>query len=114
MAASANTKKVKTVDPLLAWTEAELQATVLALAGRGGWHRWHTVISRFIPRGREGDLLIDKGFPDLVLARNGTVIFAELKRQKGRVTPEQKEWLELLGGVVWRPSDMPEIEKILA
>ena len=106
-------KKVKTIDPLLAWTEAELQATILALAGQRGWHRQHTLLARFVPKGREGETLIDKGFPDLVLARDGTVIFAELKRQKGRVTPEQKEWLALLNGVIWRPSDMPKIEKIL-
>ena len=45
---------------------------------------------------------LSKGFPDLiVLARNKSqtheVLFIEMKRQKGgRVSPEQKEWIERL------------------
>jgi hypothetical protein len=59
-----------------------------------------------------------KGFPDLVIAGRGGVIFAELKAQKGRVTNAQADWIGavLLGGgraYVWRPSDWPEVEQIL-
>lgn len=45
---------------------------------------------------------LSKGFPDLiVLARNKSqtheVLFIEMKRQKGgRVSPEQKEWIQKL------------------
>lgn len=51
------------------------------------------------------------GFPDLMLCRNGELIFAELKTEKGKVSPSQQRVLDLLEAVpgievyVWRPSD---------
>ena len=58
------------------------------------------------------------GFPDLVLVRDGRLIFAELKRESGKLTPEQEGWLELLratsaGVYVFRPSDWALIEELL-
>ena len=60
------------------------------------------------------------GFPDLVLARGGFVIFAELKADKGKTSDDQEAWLLALGGesfqsertlvVVWRPRDWSTIE----
>lgn len=62
----------------------------------------------------------DPGFPDTVLVKKGVLIFAELKRQKVKeVEPAQQEWLEALSTVesvkvhVWKPSDLPEIERLL-
>lgn len=59
----------------------------------------------------------DVGFPDLVLSRGNRLIFAELKAGKGRVTPEQKKWLDSLIGAaqcrIWRPSDIDAIESEL-
>ncbi len=50
-----------------------------------------------------------KGFPDMVLVRDGRILFRELKAEKGKLTPEQAEWIDalLLAGQdagVWRPS----------
>lgn len=58
------------------------------------------------------------GFPDLVIVR-GRIVFAELKTEIGRVTPEQQTWIQSLrrAGVechVWRPSDMDRIIEILS
>lgn len=62
------------------------------------------------------------GFPDLVLVReiprSPRILFAELKREKGRGTAQQVGWLDALhntGGEVflWRPSDSDEIDRIL-
>ena len=39
------------------------------------------------------------GFPDCVFVRNGTVIFAELKSEKGKLSEAQKEWIEALNKV---------------
>ena len=67
----------------------------------------------------------DKGYPDLTIVGHGRIIFAELKSEKGRLTPGQHEWLEALalaesddGRVevhIWRPSQWlsGEIEKVL-
>ena len=46
------------------------------------------------------------------------LLFRELKSQRGRVRPEQKEWLATLSEAgsdagIWRPSDWPEIERLL-
>lgn len=64
-------------------------------------------------RGADG-----KGFPDLVLVRE-RIIFAVVKAEKGRVRPDQKVWLDMLRAAgaqvhVWKPSDWPEIEEVLA
>jgi hypothetical protein len=47
-----------------------------------------------------------RGFPDLVLARHGRVLLAELKADGGRLGPGQPEWLAALGdhGRLWRPT----------
>ena len=59
-----------------------------------------------------------KGFPDLVLARDGHLVFAELKTEGNYPSDEQKRWLTELRKApphvfVWRPSDWRDIEAIL-
>lgn len=40
---------------------------------------------------------VSKGFPDYVLLLPGKILFLELKRKRsGRISPEQKQWLERL------------------
>lgn len=58
------------------------------------------------------------GFPDLVLVKDDRLIFAELKREKGRLTEAQKVWLKRLEATgaecyVWRPSQWQEVLDIL-
>lgn len=89
-------------------TEREFQRIVLQLATLRGWHHWHDNDSR-------GNAA---GFLDLVLVRE-RVIWVELKTEKGRVRPEQAEWIERLRDAgqhvyVWRPSDWEEISVTLA
>ena len=62
-----------------------------------------------------------KGFPDLVLVstKQSRVIFAELKAEKGKLSPAQSLWLNTLEFTpmevyVWRPSDFDEINRILS
>ena len=78
--------------------EDNFQRQVERLAKSLGWKVYHTHDSRRSHR----------GWPDLVLGRRGRVLFRELKTMKGRTTPDQKEWLELLNAAghdaaVWRP-----------
>lgn len=87
-------------------TEGELQAAVTHLATLYGWRWYHVYDSR----------RSNPGFPDLTLTRKGRLLFIELKSQRGKVRPEQQDWLNDLdeverksGGLVvarlWRPSD---------
>lgn len=86
-------------------SEREFQELVVDIARARGWRVYHTYDSR-----RSAP-----GFPDLVIARRGTVIFAELKTQAGPVRAEQSDWLFHLGdrAYIWRPSDMDRIESLL-
>lgn len=98
---------MKTLDTLV--TEKDFQATVLELARVLGWRCYHTHDSR----------RSEPGFPDIVAVRPPRVIYAELKTERGRLTPTQRDWLSLLKGCpgveahVWRPSKWPEIEAVL-
>jgi len=93
-----------------AMSEKELQRAVLALAAVYGYRAYHTHDSR----------RSHKGFPDLTLVGRGRVIFAELKSQGGKVSPDQADWLadlQRVGGTVrayvWRPSDLDAIPGLL-
>ena len=60
------------------------------------------------------------GFPDLTMVWPPRVIFAELKRMKGKTSVHQEQWLHELRdcpGVetyLWRPSDRDQIDEVLA
>ena len=91
-------------------TERDLREQIRDLCKLFGWKMYFTWRSIHSPA----------GFPDLVLANSEQkkVIFAELKREKGKVTPEQKEWLDALKACgqtvyVWRPGDIEAIAEIL-
>jgi len=89
-------------------TERAFMAQVVRLATLLHWRAYHTHDSRHS----------SAGFPDLVLVRRPRVIFAELKSDRGRCTPEQRAWLAELAEcsvevTLWRPSDWEEIERCL-
>lgn len=55
------------------------------------------------------------------MVRPPRLIFAELKAEKGNVTPAQEEWLLALGRVgdqpevyIWRPSNWDDLTKVLS
>jgi len=57
----------------------------------------------------------DVGVPDLILARDGQVLLAELKSARGQPSADQELWLEALGAHarLWRPADWPAIQNEL-
>lgn len=60
----------------------------------------------------------DKGFPDYIATRDGRLIFAEIKNEKGRLTKNQNDWLDALRQTnaevyVWRPADLQTIKDVL-
>ena len=91
-------------------TEAELQNAIIQLAKMSGW-----LVTHFRPgimrSGRWATPLQgDPGYPDLTMTRKGRLIFAELKSAKGKVSPEQEQWLSALSECTvevytWRPED---------
>lgn len=92
--------------------ERDFQQRVIEVARLKGW------LVYSIPDSRRATLA---GFPDLTLIRkkDKRLIFAELKREKGRVSPAQQDVLDALGVIsdvsvyVWRPSQWQSILDIL-
>jgi hypothetical protein len=102
----------------IAVNESEFQKIVIKLAQHYGWLVHHALPSMNKRGVWATHELGDHGFPDLVLAHpSGRVIFAELKSDKGTVSPLQSRWLSVLeqGAVVWvwRPSDLEWIAQYL-
>jgi hypothetical protein len=96
-------------------TEAQWQRTVTDLATLGGWLWYHSPANRPV-RGRVQNIVA--GFPDLTLVRGSRILFFELKRQTGRVTPAQIEWLAALAAAgaevhILRPSDTEKVRLLL-
>ena len=104
------------------WSEAQFTKEVLSLAKRCGWRTAHfrpgmTAKGQWVTA-VAGD---GKGFPDLILIRGHKMIAAELKVKKNVVEPDQQDWLDAFDDLcsaavearIWRPSDWPEIERIL-
>lgn len=89
-------------------SEADWQAVVVSIARINGWTTWWAPPNR---PGRNGSIFsMVAGWPDLVFLREGEFFVAELKREIGKTSPEQDEFLRLLRSAsveayVWRPSD---------
>lgn len=117
------------VDPHELWvstvSEAEFQTRLILHARSLGYSVYHHTTAggncrQCGARVTGGRIVTSKGWPDLVIARADPprLIIAELKSEKGRQTPEQRTWQAILeaNGVeyyLWRPSDWPDIERIL-
>jgi hypothetical protein len=84
-----------------AMSEADLQTHIISMAEALGYEVVHIRDSR-------GQRAV--GLPDLMLIRAPTLIFAELKTEKGRLTAKQ-EWFMAqvrecgVPAYLWRPSD---------
>ena len=90
-------------------TEAAFLKQVLDLAHLRGWSTYHPRPGRTLDSWRTaGTGTMAKGFPDLVLARPPTLIFAELKRDGGKLTPEQAHVLEVLAQFMVEVPEIPD------
>lgn len=90
--------------------ERDLQAAIIEAAQRLGYRVYHTFDSR----------RSSPGFPDLVLCKDGRLIFAEIKNERHKLTPHQVDWLRALESVegievyVWRPESLDDAIGVLA
>lgn len=88
-------------------TEAQFMATVKETAEQLGWLCWH------FP-----NAIINPCVPDLFLFRDGVLLLAELKTERGKLSERQVAMLLDLDahGIevqVWRPSSWERIESTL-
>tara|TARA_R100000306_G_scaffold38814_1_gene38551 strand:+ start:747 stop:1142 length:396 start_codon:yes stop_codon:yes gene_type:complete len=88
--------------------ERDLQRNVQELARAYGWTDWHVLRSKGMRA----------GFPDLVLIRPPDLVWVELKSEKGRLSPAQKEMHEMLRACgqqvyLWYPGNEEEIMEVL-
>ena len=93
-------------------TEREFSWRVEELLKIYGWKFYHVVDQRHYAR------RTTKGFPDYTAAKEPRLVFFELKSEKGKLTPEQKKWIDLLIACgqevyIWKPSQMEEVIKTL-
>lgn len=89
-------------------TERDWSSQVYELAKLLGWRRYHTYRSKHSAA----------GFPDEVLVRD-RVVFLELKTEKGKPSPDQRDWLVALiqAGVeayIARPRDLDDLADLLS
>jgi len=102
------TRTVQAAKPLEDILEKEWQAQVVQLLKTLGWRHYHVYDSRRSTH----------GFPDLVCVRN-RVVYLELKRERGKLTDEQIDWLRQLRAAgteayVARPRDLVALGAALA
>jgi len=92
----------------IAITEKAFEYQIKDLAKLFGWQYYHPFLSKWSER----------GFPDVTLLRPPRLIFAELKSDKGRLSPAQAHWLWELRKVpcaevyIWRPRHIERIAEI--
>jgi hypothetical protein len=90
-------------------TENELKHVILGIAKAQGWKEFHLPMTTI--RGSQG-----RGYPDLTLARDGIVLWLELKQKSGKLTPDQEAWGKALPKGTWyvvRPADLAWVEAVL-
>ena len=93
-------------------SEAEYLAQIISLLELLGWEYYHVFEQRAYAR------RTSKGFPDIVAIRHTRVLFLEVKSERGKVSPEQKTWLNALKATgneayVLRPSDWEAVVALL-
>jgi hypothetical protein len=105
-----SSSRVKEVRPEgVKLTEREFMAQVSRLARVLGYEVFHPWLS----------IHSERGYPDLTIWKPGRFILAELKTDKGKMSPSQVEKLDSLKGCgkvevfVWRPADWDNIVKLL-
>lgn len=109
------TDRVAVSLPVYQMSEDDLADLVIKLAKILGWQVVHIRPAR-TEHGWRTPYQGDPGLPDIILAKRGRVIMAELKVGRNKPTLEQRAWLTAAGhnGYLWYPEDRDMIKTILA
>ncbi len=100
-------------------SERAFQASVIRLAQLRGWRVFHARAALTAKGRHMTPVAADgAGFPDLLMLRGNRAIAAELKTEKGRLSPAQVMWLDAFRETpvetyLWRPRDWDALERIL-
>jgi hypothetical protein len=101
--------------------ETAFQACVLEVARLAGWRSLHIRPARRADGSWRTPVAGDgKGWPDLTLVRPPRLLFCELKSERGKLRPEQSDWLDALRLLpqaevfVWTPADWDSLVEVLA
>lgn len=104
--------------------EIPFMRQIIGLAKSLGWGYWHDNATNFPRACRQCKAPIlfarnRRGFPDLLLIRDDTLLFVEIKPDDGTRSEDQVAWADALVRVkkvsyaVWRPSDVERIIRTL-
>lgn len=103
------------------FSEKQFQHTIIDFAQAIGYRVYHQIDTGACQACQAPNYSkrIGPGFPDLVIAGRGKLIYAEVKSETGKLSVDQEMWRDLLleAGAqwyLWRPSSWTEIEKALA
>ena len=95
-------------------SEADFQDLIVDYARLKGWRIAHFRPARTNEGWRTAVSYEGHGYPDLTLARQGHVIFLEVKSAEGRTRPEQQTWVDALpNAYIVKPAHWPQIETLL-
>lgn len=94
--------------------ESDFQTRVIDAAILYGWRVAHIRPAR-TAKGWRTPYIGHIGLPDLIMARGGRVIVAELKSDTGKPTLDQRAWIDAAGtcGYLWRPRDWEQVLRVL-
>ena len=81
-------------------SEDDFKKKIVDYAHNHGWVVFHPI--RGSRDGRHYTAVQgDSGYPDLTMARGGSIVILELKRHQRYATLEQERWLTALSGLEW-------------
>ena len=93
-------------------TERQFQDWVTETAGRFGWKWWHVPAPMRHTRSGFVGASEAAGLPDLILTHHDPprLVFAELKAGGGKITPQQREFLQAVKRVADNADDIMEAD----
>ena len=109
-------KQSRKIDRIVV-TEKQFSQQIEQLLDLFGW-RWCHFRPARTAQGWRTAISGYEGFPDYIAVKGKRLLIAEIKSDKGKLSPEQEVWLDELAACgqevyLWRPAHFEEIARIL-